>query len=90
MCRTYETKEGPYTRLCYRTGRRGHRVPGRKPPDRRCWPFSRATGLLKREGSAAWRRPIRRCTCGGDLDRGCQTNPDDRAAIIGAGKEACE
>ena len=29
MCRVYESKDGPRTRLCYRTGRRGVMVPGR-------------------------------------------------------------
>ena len=28
MCRTYESKEGLFTRLCYRTGRKGFRLPG--------------------------------------------------------------
>ena len=29
MCRAYVTKNGTYTRLCYRTGRRGERIAGR-------------------------------------------------------------
>ena len=33
MCRFYRTKQGPgYTRLCYRTGRRGERIPGNAIP----------------------------------------------------------
>ena len=29
MCRTYESKNGPYTRLCSRTGQPGRHLPGR-------------------------------------------------------------
>ena len=33
MCRFYSTREGGYTRLCYRTGRRGERVSGNVIPE---------------------------------------------------------
>ena len=33
MCRIYESKNGPYTRLCYRTGQPGRHLPGRLGTD---------------------------------------------------------
>ena len=69
MCRVYETAQGPYTRLCYRTGRRGQRLPGRRVgPGGHVAPQPRS-----RKPSAKRRRPAlapRRCAlCRGPVSR---------------------
>lgn len=67
MCRVYETLDGPYTRLCYRTGRRGERLTGRlvEPGGHYRTLYART----RNRGSRPAAKPRRCTTCNGPVSR---------------------
>ena len=61
MCRVYETKNGPFTRLCYRTGSRGERMAGRHVKDWQCVLRGRITKAVRKVTTGPMLLPCEAC-----------------------------
>lgn len=84
MCRVYETKNGPYIRLCYRKGiRKGEHIPGRLMDGQGCADVP-GVGVRRRASRVAPER-VRRCSnCNLVLSR------DSEGGLCGLCREAAE